>query len=195
MIDFSSLSFLSRFSLALLSGLLPTFLLYTKDSGAYYHLENMFFAPYSIALALFVLVPFVHANSLRFTRSLVLVAAAVVNLAFAYWLVQPLADLFNAPLGMGPGIIPIMLPIVLSTVIISIVTALVVSITITVRYVTIACGAGLVAGFVFPILVLDMAACFFDCTVWNDLFFAAGWMVWHSAILIAINSGKKDLVA
>ncbi|MBT8144955.1 MAG: hypothetical protein KJO55_09660, partial [Gammaproteobacteria bacterium] len=165
--DFWNLSFLSRLGLAQLSGLLPTLLLYTKDSGAYFYFENSFFAPYSIALALLVLIPFVHTNSFRFTRSLILVAAAVVNLAFAYWLVQPLADLFNAPLGMGLGIIPIMLPIVLSSVTISIVTALVVSIRITVRYVAIACGAGLVAGFVFPILVLDMAVCFLDCTVWN----------------------------
>lgn len=183
--DYFNLSFISRLGLALLSGLLPTLLLF--DAANYF--ADLLFAPYAIALALLVLLPFIRPKSHRLARSMILVAAAITNLAFAYWLVDPLNSWFSGSLVVDLSFLAMFLPILLSTVIISVVTAIIASIKITARFIAIACVAGSVAGLVVPYLLLE-AVCWFDCTRWDDLPFAGGWVVWHTAIFLAINSGK-----
>ena len=185
MTDYFNLSFLPRLGLALLSGSLPTFLTISESD-----LVGLYFAPYSLAMALLVLIPFVHAKKYRFTRSVILVVAAVANLAFASWLVEPLGNWLNASYDVDLSILAILLPILLSTLFIAVVTAIIAPIKITARYIAIACVAGSVVGLVFPFLVLEMGICWFNCTWLNDLSFMGGWMIWHTAILIIIYSGE-----
>jgi len=121
---------------------------------------------------------------------MILVAAAVTNLAFAYWLINPLGRWFSGSFDVDLSFLAMFLPILSSTVIISVVTAIIAPIKITARYIAIACVAGSVAGLVVPYLLLE-AVCLFNCTWWGELSFAGGWMVWHTAILVTINSGKE----
>ena len=121
---------------------------------------------------------------------MILVAAAVTNLAFAYWLVNPLGRWFSGSFDVDLSFLAMFLPILSSSVIISVVTAIIAPIKITARYIAIACVAGSVAGLVVPYLLLE-AVCFFNCTWWGELSFAGGWMVWHTAILVTIHFGKK----
>jgi len=188
MTDYFNLSFLPRLGLALLSGSLPTFLPYSENN-----LIDMYFLPYSVSLALLVLIPFIHAKAYRVTRCTILISAAVANLAFASWLVEPLGRWLDALYDVDLSILAIVLPVLSSTLIISVVTALVARIEITVRYIVIACIAGSVAGIVFPYLVLDMGICWFDCTWRNSLYFMGGWMIWHTAIFITVYSGTNRI--
>jgi hypothetical protein len=185
--DYFSLSLLSRLSLAILSGLLPSILIFSTDRGLSTYGEDLFFAPYSISLALLVLVPFIHSRTYRFTRATILVVAAVVNLTFAYCLAQFLGSY------MPDNSLSIIFPVLLGTLIITLTTALIAPIKITVRYVAYAFAAGLIAGWAFWTLVFSSWnwLCFDPCPWWNDLSFAGGWITWHTLIFVSIKLGEQ----
>jgi len=162
--------------LAILSGLAPTLLCLSDTFEAKYYCERSFFAPYAVALAFFVLLPFVRARTHKLARAAMLVTSAVANLAFASWLFDRFGSFY--------------LPIILSTVVVCVLTASFAAIEITVRYIAIACMAGLVVAFVFPILIIE-GVCMWGCTWRNIFYFAGAWSFWHTAIFVAIYTGKR----
>lgn len=182
--DYFNLSFLSRLGLAILSGMLPSFLYLSNAFGSLDIIQDLHFAPFAVSMALLLLAPFIRAKTHRISRIVIIVAAAVANLAITYWLADRVLDF---ELGLY-------LAVALSTVVTCIATAVVASIRVTMQYVVHAFIGGLVSAAAFIYILFDMWTwlCFHECKWWNDLYFVGAWVAWYTVIFLAISLGQRS---
>lgn len=182
--DYFKLSFLARLGLAILSGMVPSFLYLSDAFGSLDMIQDLHFSPYAISMGLLVLAPCIRAETNRIGRIVILVAASVANLAITYWLAN---QVFDFELGL-------FVAVALSTIVTCFATAVVAPIRITVKYAVYACIAGVVSATAFIYILFDVWVwlCFYACNWWNDLYFVGAWVAWYTVVFLAISFGQRN---
>lgn len=163
-----------RLLLAVLSGLPMGYLI--SRTGQVFYVEG-------VMLGVFVLAPAIRTGSFLWLRRLAAVGLGTMGTFVLLGLYLSLDGLRE----IGVDGFETIVSGFVATLVTLLVLAPLASSRLTPRYVVIAVAASLCAGLTFYVFVSELWRwlCFEPCPWWNDLAFAAGWVIWHAEICLA----------